>query len=200
MMLAHNSRCTCWWYGSRGWTFPAIFCYILLSCDRWQQRGTLTERYLTWKHVWSKSVELNSSIQKKLAPIDIHCCLLNIFGDHAVDVSTMRQWWCLSAVVTVTVGYLCWCRLLWVQHAGSFSLWQKCTANGGGYVEKCSVAENFLYQTVLLCSLYLLLLLGPCPGTQQGHIGLHSHTPLGTATTWDMRGAADTAHGLLQCV
>ena len=36
-------------------------------------------------------------------------------------------------------------------------LWQKCTANGDNYVEKdCSVAENLLYQTVLLCSLYRL--------------------------------------------
>jgi hypothetical protein len=35
--------------------------------------------------------------------------------------------------------------------------WRKFIANGGNYVEKyCSVAKNFLYQIVLLCSLYLL--------------------------------------------
>jgi len=31
--------------------------------------------------------------------------------------------------------------------------WHKCTASGGDYVEKyCFVAENLLYQVVLLCS------------------------------------------------
>ena len=36
--------------------------------------------------------------------------------------------------------------------------WQKCIANDGDYVEKSwFVAENILYQMVLLCSLYLLL-------------------------------------------
>jgi len=35
--------------------------------------------------------------------------------------------------------------------------WQKCISNSGDYVEEqCFVAENLLYQTVLLCSLYLL--------------------------------------------
>ena len=38
-----------------------------------------------------------------------------------------------------------------------FHCWQKCIANGGDCVEKeCFVAENLFYQTVLLCSLYLL--------------------------------------------
>jgi len=33
---------------------------------------------------------------------------------------------------------------------------QKCIANGGDYVEEqCFVAKNLLYQTALLCSLYL---------------------------------------------
>ena len=40
--LAHSVRGRCWWYCSRGWTFPPIFCYVLLPRDRWQQRGTLT--------------------------------------------------------------------------------------------------------------------------------------------------------------
>lgn len=35
--------------------------------------------------------------------------------------------------------------------------WTKCTANGGECVEKqFFLAENFLYQIMLLCSLYLL--------------------------------------------
>ena len=53
------------WYGSRGWTFPPIFHSVLLPCDRWQQRGSLTKWRLTWKCIWSKGVELNSSLRKK---------------------------------------------------------------------------------------------------------------------------------------
>jgi hypothetical protein len=35
--------------------------------------------------------------------------------------------------------------------------WQKCIANGEDYVERqCFVADNLLYPTVLLCTLYLL--------------------------------------------
>jgi hypothetical protein len=35
--------------------------------------------------------------------------------------------------------------------------WQKCIANGGAYVERlCFVADNLLYPTALLCTLYLL--------------------------------------------
>ena len=29
---------------------------------------------------------------EKLAPTDIHQCLLTIYGDRTVDVSTVRQW------------------------------------------------------------------------------------------------------------
>ena len=35
-------RYGCWWDGSRGWAFPPVSHYMLLSCDRWQQRGILT--------------------------------------------------------------------------------------------------------------------------------------------------------------
>jgi len=44
MMSAHDR---CWLHGSRVWTFPPISHYILLW-DRWQQRGSPTERCLTW--------------------------------------------------------------------------------------------------------------------------------------------------------
>ena len=35
---------------------------------------------------------LSSSMQEKIAPIDIHWHLLNISGDQTVDVSPVRQW------------------------------------------------------------------------------------------------------------
>ena len=38
-VLAHDVRGRWWWYGSRSWTFLPIFPYMLLLCDRWQQRG-----------------------------------------------------------------------------------------------------------------------------------------------------------------
>ena len=65
---------------------------MLLPCDRWQQRGTLTEWRLTWKSIWRKGVEFNSSMRKKVTPVDIQQHLLNIYGDQAVDVSTVRWW------------------------------------------------------------------------------------------------------------
>ena len=50
-----------------------------------------------------------------------------------------------------------WCRFLGTWHAGSCSSLSKCMFNAGDYVEEqCFVAENLLYQTVLLCSLNLL--------------------------------------------
>ena len=56
VMLAHSVRGRCWWYGRKGWTFPPVFHSMLLPCDRWQPRGSLTERCLTWKCTWSRSV------------------------------------------------------------------------------------------------------------------------------------------------
>ena len=64
MMVAHSDRGRCWWNGSRGWTFPPISCYILLLCDRWQQRDSPTKWCLTWKRTWSKGGALSSSMQK----------------------------------------------------------------------------------------------------------------------------------------
>ena len=64
IMLARDISGRCWWDGSKAWTFPPIS-HCMLPCDRWQQRGTLTQCLLTWKSVWSKGVSLNSSMQKR---------------------------------------------------------------------------------------------------------------------------------------
>ena len=90
MMLACNVRGKWWWYSSRGWLFPPIFSYISLLCDRWQQRGALTRWHLTEKHIWSQGVVFGSFMQKKIAPTDIHRCLLNVYRDQALDISTVR--------------------------------------------------------------------------------------------------------------
>jgi len=112
--LAHAVRGRRWWYSSRGWTFPPIFYSMLLLCDRWQQRGALTQWHLTWKCIWSKGVALNSSMWKTSLPLS--------FIDACWMFMEIKQWkwahrgsgWCLSAVATVTVGHLCWCRFWWV--------------------------------------------------------------------------------------
>lgn len=40
---------------------------------------------------------MNSSMQKKTDPVDIHSCLLNVYGDPAEDVSAVRGGGCVSA-------------------------------------------------------------------------------------------------------
>ena len=92
-------------------------------------------------------------MQKKMAPTDIHQHLQNIYGDQRMDVSTVRQ-----RVVHFSSD----------DNNGEDSYkhsmqplihyWQKYIANGGDYAEKESfVAKNLLYQTVLLCSLSVVV-------------------------------------------
>ena len=108
IMLAHDVRGGCWWYGSRGWTFPPVLYYMLLPCDWWQQRGSL-------KCVWRRGVLLSSSVWKRLLP-------LTFVNTWAPSMFTKQWMWgggcCVSAVVAATVDHLCWYRLLLSQHAG----------------------------------------------------------------------------------
>ena len=101
IILAHDVRGGCWWYGSRGWTFPPIFHYMLLLCDRWQLRGSLTEQCLTWKHVWSRDVEWNSSMMEKPHPLTfINACWMFLETKQWM----WAQWgdgWCVLGVVTM---------------------------------------------------------------------------------------------------
>ena len=120
--LAYDVRGGCWWYGSRGWTFPPILCYMLLPRDRWQQMDTLTKWCLTWKCIQSKGVSLNSPMWKKKS----HS--LTFIDAFLVFLETKQcvwvQWgseWCISAVAIVIVVHLHWCRLLWAQQTGSCS-------------------------------------------------------------------------------
>ena len=91
IMSAHDIRGGCWWYDSRARNFPPTFLYMLLPCNRWQQRGRLTKWCLTRKYIRSKGVELNSSTWKN-APTDICQHLLNICWAQTVDVCTVRRW------------------------------------------------------------------------------------------------------------
>lgn len=92
----------------------------------------------------------------KITPIDILWCLLNIYGDKTVDVAWWGGEWCISAVVPVmwktrhilTDHKVVTCRLLYT--AGENVIRMVVTA----LKKECFVAENLLYQEVLLC--YLL--------------------------------------------
>ena len=101
LLFAHDVRGGRWWYGSRGWTFPPIFHYLLLLCDRWQLRGSLTEQCLTWKHVWSRDVEWNSSMMEKPHPLTfINACWMFLETKQWM----WAQWgdgWCVLGVVTM---------------------------------------------------------------------------------------------------
>jgi len=102
IMLAHDVRGRCWCYSSSGWTFPSVFHYILLLCDRWHQRGSLTKWRLTWKCVWSKGLSLNSSMRKKLYPLTF---IDTSWTFVETKQSVWKHWgsgWCVSAVATVT--------------------------------------------------------------------------------------------------
>ena len=143
ILLAQRSRGRCWWWGSRGWTFPLIFRYMLLLCNRWQQRGTLTQ----WKWIWSKELSFNSFTWKKMASIYIH--------DACWMATETKLWlwapWGSGCSVSALVKIF-ECSMQALLHH-----WWKCTADGGDCAEKeCYAAENFLYHIMLSCSLYLL--------------------------------------------
>ena len=100
IMLMHKVRGRCWWYGSRGWTFPPIPFYMFL-CYRWQQRGSLTQWCLTWKCIRSKGVSSNSSMGKKWHPLTF------LYTWWVFMESKQWMWahwgggWCITAVKTV---------------------------------------------------------------------------------------------------
>ena len=80
---------------------------------------------------------------------------MNVYGDPAVGVGTVRGGCCISAVVTVTVGHLCaefhGCSTQFVFIAGENTQLMVVTVEKQRFVP-----ENLLYQIALLCSLYLL--------------------------------------------
>ena len=93
---------------------------------------------------------------EKMAPVDIHWCLLHVYGDRTVDVSTVKQW-----VAHFSSGDSTSRSPLLVQVFTSVACGLLFTAGENAQlmvvtVLKTSIAGNVLYQIVLLCSLYLL--------------------------------------------
>jgi len=139
--------------------YSITFCYCATSVSReavWQNGIWLGSAYE------AKVCHRISPCRKKMALIDTHQHLLNVHGVRTADVSIVRWWvcapwggeWCVSAVAIATVDHL---HKSHGMQALVHHCW-KCIANGGDYLEKqCFVAENLLYQTLLLCSFYLFL-------------------------------------------
>ena len=107
---------------------------MLLLCDRWQQRGSLTEWCLTWKCVWSKYVSLNSPMQKRLhhwySSLLAECLWRPNSGRQHSELmgSTFQQWpqWITSTCPD------------FYEHGMQAPVyhWQECIYNGGDYVGK----------------------------------------------------------------
>ena len=117
-MLAHDIRSRSWCYGSWDWTVLPIFHYVLLPCNRWQQRGSLIKWHLTWSAYETKVCHWNSSVWKKWHPLTYTDSCWPLME---TKQSLLAQWgsgWCASASVTVTVCHLCWSWFLQVQNAG----------------------------------------------------------------------------------
>jgi len=88
IVFAHDMSSTCWWYGSRGWTFLPIFQFILLPCVTDGSRGAVW-----WNGVWHGSANRTEFLHaEKMLPTDNCQCLLKVYGNQTVDVSTVRQW------------------------------------------------------------------------------------------------------------
>ena len=69
--------------------YPITFCCCVTDRSR---REVWQNGIWHGSELWSKGVTMNSSMQKKIAPTDIYQCLLNIYGDQTVNVSTVKQW------------------------------------------------------------------------------------------------------------
>ena len=87
IMFTRYVRIRCWWYGSRNWTFPQVFHYVLLLCNRWQQRDWMTSDMEVDVDVKPRCVTV-FLYKEKMALTDISRLFLNVYGDQIVDV----QW------------------------------------------------------------------------------------------------------------
>lgn len=99
IILAHDVRSGCWWYGNRLWTFPPItgkFCCSATFGSRgavWQKNG-----------IWHESA-YNAKVCNWIPPCGKKCthwhrCLLNVYRD---PVRLLAQWdwgWRISTEVT----------------------------------------------------------------------------------------------------
>jgi len=139
MKLAHIQP----WIGGmafENWTFPPISHGIFL--DVWQvaAKGQSDVVCVCVKQKCGTEFLHTHTHTHTHKCADIHQCLLNVYGDQIVDVSTVRRWVVISAVVTVM-----WKTSCVPDGRADFSKrrtqdlvdhWWKCVANGGDCVGK----------------------------------------------------------------
>jgi len=104
MMLAHGIRGWYKWDGSGGGTSHQ-YCYTLLLCDRWQQRGSLTKWRLRRRCVWSKGLEVNSSMRKKWRQLTyVNACWMFLVKMQNYVVTMLKNSILLSVIVSVVIS------------------------------------------------------------------------------------------------
>ena len=64
--------------------FCQTLCCHLLPCDRWQSDKMASDKEVRME----QRCDTEFLHAEKMAPTDIHQCLLNIYGDQTADVST----------------------------------------------------------------------------------------------------------------
>ena len=89
--------------GTRGWTFPPVFHYMLLPCDRWQQSGGLKNG------VWYKRVYEDPEVCHWIFPCEKNCSDVRSFG-----IGNGRSFWICwnldkpSPLIAVLWHWLSW--------------------------------------------------------------------------------------------
>jgi hypothetical protein len=99
IMLFQKVRGGCWWYDSRGWTFPLIVCKF--CCRATDSSGALGQINAWHGNAYEAEAPLNSSISKKFYSLT--------FVDGCWTCPEIKQWmwaqwgggWCVSVVATV---------------------------------------------------------------------------------------------------
>ena len=124
IMLAHV-RGGCWWCDSRDWTFPPNIPLDAAAVWQMAAEGHSERMSMTWKCIWSKGVQLNSSMWKKIHPLtftDTCWTLMEIKQDgdkHGTQPLVHR--------------------------------WRRCIASGGDYVEKYKQVLWLRICSIILC-------------------------------------------------
>ena len=90
-VLAHGVQGRCWWYGSRSWTF--LPCIPLHFVALWQMAAEGQSDKMASDMEIRIAAKVCDWIPpcRKIAPTDIHRCLLNVYREQAVDISTVRN-------------------------------------------------------------------------------------------------------------
>ena len=121
IILVHDVRFGCQWYGSRGWTFPPVFHCILLLCDSSLRgsRGAFWHGSMCETKVWNW-ITPGAKNGTHWHSLTLAECLWkpNCECEHSEVVGGTFQQWCHHSSCE-TVGQFHWHRFLQAWHANS---------------------------------------------------------------------------------